>query len=456
MAGEIFYPNVTGKFDWGKLLDGIIQLESTNLKRLEVQKKTIDDKLKFLLDLKNKLENLYEKVSTLSKDSWFYKKTVENSNPDILKAEIINDKIPEYITEGKVLQVAQPEISYFSREFKSPDELIDPNNPNKIYKLVLKYHTVDNKNVESILEFKGSDSLASLIEKINNDSVISPYLHAYTMYTGKGYRLALIEKNVEASADESNPGSFNSGDLEPVLGDYVIMQGAKNSKIQVGDTTFQNPGYTFAKLFPGLKVEVKQEGNFKIQVKRDFKGIAEVFTDIVKAVNDIIQTINSLTKITKNGDKVIGPKVDDYELKELKIRLQRLFFPLLENPKIAKYNIIDFNENDGTIVVNQEALKKFLQENPEKDWDVLYQVVENIKKLTELATQKAYIAPLIKSYERMERRLEERIEQYSEYLQEKQEFLKKRFGSIESYIAGLQDIQAKINSILTAQMLLSK
>ena len=456
MAGEIFYPNITGAFDWGKLLDGIMQIESLKLQRLEQKKQIIDQKLKYLKELKSKLEDLYNFTAGINKTDWFNKKTVENSNPDVVDVSIIRNDIPEYTAQGTVEQVAKIEISYFKREFESLDEQMNPDNPEKTYHLTLRYHTVDDQYIEKTIEFKGKDTLRSLIDKINSDPDISPYLHAYTMYTGSGYRLAIMEKDVKASADESQEGTYNSGELEEVLGDYVIMQGARNSKLKIGDDTFEDPGYTFTDVLPGLKLRVKNTGDFTVTIKKDYEGIAKVFVDLVNKVNDVIRTINNLTKITKNGDKVTGPKVDDYELKELKIRLQRLFYPLLENPKTAKYNIIDFNENDGTVVVNQSALKKFLQENPEEDWDVLYQVVENAKKLSEIATQKAYVAPLIKSYEQMERRLEERIEEYTEYLQEKQEYLKKRFGSIESYIAGLQDIQAKINSILTAQMLLSK
>ena len=456
MAGEIFYPNITGAFDWGTLLDGIMQIESLRLQRLEQQKEVIDQKLKYLTDLKTKLEDIYNFTAGIDKTEWFNKKTVENSNPDVVDISLINNDIPEYYAQGTVNKVAQIEISYFSRTFSSLDEQFNPDDPDKTYTLTLRYNTVDGQTIEKDFTFKGSDTLQNLIDQINNDPDISKYLYAYTMYTGDGYRFALMEKDVSASSDESTPGTYNSGDLEEVLGDYIIMQGAQNSEIQIGDETFENPGYEFTDVLPGLKLRVKQPGDFTVTIKRDYEGIAQVFVDLVNKVNDVIKTINELTQITKDGDNVIGPKVDDYELKELKIRLQRLFDPLLENPETAKYNIIDFNENDGTVQVDQSALVQFLQENPQEDWDVLYQVVENAKNLSEIATQKAYVAPLIESYEQMERRLEERIMDYTEYLQEKQEYLKTRFGSIESYIAGLQDIQAKINSILTTQMFLSK
>ncbi len=452
MAGEIYYPNVTGAFDWGTLLDGIMQMESVRLQNLEAQKQTIDQKLNALNDLKGKLEDLYNFTSGISEDDWFNKKTVENNNPNIVDVSIINNNIPEYVAQGTVNKVAQIEISYFSRTFSSPDEQFDPNNPNKEYTLTLRYNTVDGQTIEKNFTFKGSDTLQSLIDQINNDPDIGKYLHAYTMYTGNGYHFAIMEKDVAASAEESTAGTYNSGDLEGVLGDYVIMQGAKNSEIQIGNQTFDNPGYDFTDILPGLKIRVKQPGNFSVTIKTDYDGIAQKFVELVNKVNDIIKTINKLTKITKQGDQVKGPIISDYSLKELKIRLQNLFQPLLSDSNIAKYNVVNFND-DGTITLNKAALKNFLEENPKSNWNILYQVVESAKNLSNIALNDAYVAPLIKGYRNMENQLEEEITSYQEYLQEKQQFLKQRFAYVESYVAKLQDIQAKINSILSAQML---
>ena len=457
MAGEIYYPNVTGTFDWGKLLDGIMQIESVRLQRLESEKQIYDQKLKYLNDLKSKLQDIYNFTAGINKDDWFNKKTVENSNPDVADVQIINPDIPEYTATASVTQVAQIEIDYFSREFKSLDEQMNPDNPDKEYALHLHYHTVDDQTIDKDIVFKGSDTLQDLIDKINNDPDIGPYLKAYPMYTGNGYRLAIMERDVKASADESDAGGpYNTGELEEVLGDAYILQGAKNSKLKIGDQTFEDPGYEFTDILPGLKITVKQTGDFTVNIKRDYEGIAKVFEDLVNKVNDIIREINDLTKVTVNGDNVSAPKISDYELKELKIRLQKLFEPLLTNENTAPYNIIDYNKDDGTIILNKANLEKFLQEKPQEDWDILYTVVEKAKDLSNLAINEAYVEPLIKGYQNEEKRLEEEIMDYQEYLQEKQEFLKKRFASIESYIAGLQEVQNKINSILTAQMLLSK
>ena len=456
MAGEIFHPNITGAFDWGTLLDGILKLESVRIQRLESQKNQIDNVLKALRDLKSSLSELYDFTAGINKDSWFSKKTFENSNPDVADVTIINNDIPEYTASATVNKVAQIEISYFSRVFSDPSEQFNPDNPDKEYNLHLTYDTVDGEHIEKTITFKGSDTLQSLIDRINNDPDIGKYLHAYTMFVGDGYRFAIMERDVAASETESSAGGpYDSGELEEVLGDYYVLQGAQNSELKIGDQSFTDPGYTFTNILPGLKVRVKKPGDFTVTIKRDYKGIAEVFKNLVDKVNDVIRKINELTDIKVNGEKVVGPKVSDYELKELKIRLQRLFYPLLEDPTASKYNLIDYNENDGTVQLNLSNLQKFLEENPEDKWQILYDIVQNAKELSDLAINKAYVAPLIESYEDMEKRIEERIEYYQQYLAEKEEFLKKRFASIETYIAGLQNIQAKINNILTAQMLLS-
>jgi len=456
MAGEFFYPNITGAFDWGTLLDGIMKVESLRLQRLEYQKKVIDQKIKYLNELKDKLTDLVDFVGGINENDWFNKKKVDNLTPDIVDVELIKNDIPEYVAQGKVNKVAQIEIDYFSREFKSLDEQFNPDNPDKEYHLTLTYNPVDGDRVEKTFTFYGRDTLQSLIDQINNDPDIGPYLHAYTMYTGNGYRFAIMERDVKASTDESEAGGpYNSGELEEVLGDYYILQGAKNSEIQIGDSTFDDPGYTFTNIFPGVKLKVKKPGDFQFNITTDYQGIADVFKKFVEKVNDVIRKINDLTKIVRNGDKVEGPKISDYSLKELKIRLQRIFEPLLTDETAASYNLIDYNENDGTVQLNESKLLEFLQKEPKEKWDILYQVMQKGKELAELATEKAYVEPLIEGYRDEEKRIEEKIEDYQEYLMHKQEFLKKRFASVETYVASLQNIQAKIDQILTTQMILS-
>ncbi|RTZ58840.1 MAG: hypothetical protein DSZ31_04985 [Gammaproteobacteria bacterium] len=455
MPGEIYYPNITGTFDWGTLLDGLMKLESVRLNRLEFQKKQVDKTLSYLKELKSTLEDLVSFTSGIEKNSWFSKKSVEVSNPDVAKVTIIDNDIPEYTASATVTKVAQVEVKYFDRVFSSPDEQFNSDNPDAEYQLTLTYAPRDGGTVSKTFTFYGRDTLQSLIDQINNDPDIGKYLHAYAMYVGDGYQFALVEKDIEASDYESSPsGPYDVG-LGDVLGRLYILQGAQNSELRIGDHSFTDPGYTFTNVLPGLKVEVKKAGDFTVTVRRDFEGIAKVFGELVEKVNKVIEKINDLTKVTVSGDKVSAPKISDYELKELKIRLQRLFFPLLEDSNISKYNVIDFDKDSGKVQLNLSQLRKFLEENPEENWQILYDIVQNAKDLADLATNSAYVAPLIKGYERIEKRIEEKMEYYRSYLAEKEEFLRKRFASIESYIAGLQQIQAKINNILAVQMLLT-
>ncbi|HIP98738.1 MAG TPA: hypothetical protein EYH37_05195 [Aquifex aeolicus] len=452
MAGEIYYPNITGAFDWGTLLDGLLRLESVRIQRLEAKKKQVDKTLSALKELKNTLVDLYNFTSGIDQKSWFSKKTFEVSNPDVADITVISNDIPEYTASATVNKVAQIEIIHFSRVFSDPNEQFDPSNPDKVYSLELIYNGYSTKTIT----FKGSDTLQALIDKINNDPDVGKYIHAYTMYVGNGYQFALMEKDVKASSYESTAGGpYSFGSLQEVLGDYYIIQGAQNSELQVGNQTFTDPGYTFTNILPGLKVRVKKTGNFTVTIKKDYEGIAKVFKDFVEKVNAVISKINSLTKITTEGDKVSAPTVSDYELKELKIRLQRLFFPLMEDPNAGKYNIVDFNENDGTVQINLAELQKFLEETPKENWKVLYDIVQKAKDLSDLAINTAYVASLIRGYRDIEDRLTEKIDYYQQYITEKEDYLKRRFARLESYIAGLQNIQAKINSILTAQMLLT-
>lgn len=457
MAGELYYPNITGTFDWDVLLQATLQPYYTKIQNLQNQEQTIDSKISALNELSSKLQDLYSFASSLNPDSWFSKKAVENSNPDAVDVKLLTNDVPDYIAQGKVDKIAQIEIDYFTREFKSLDEELNSDEPNKEYTLSLSYKTTDGKEINKDITLKGSDTLQDVIDKINNDPDIGPYIHAYAMFTGNGYRLALMETNVENSDVESEAGGpYEKKGVKEVLGDYYIMQGAQNSEIAIGDNKFQTPGYTFKDLFPGLEITVKKTGDFTIKVTTDYQGIAKSFVDLINKINEVIKKINDLTKVTVSGDKVSAPKISDYSIKALKDRLQQLVNPLLEDSTASKYNIIDYNSTDGTITVDEAELIKFLKENPKDKWQVLYDVAKNAKNLADLATNKAYVATLLQSYNSEKDSIEDKIDYYQNLIQEKQLFLRKYYGRVEDYIATLKNTQEKINQILIAQMAQSK
>jgi flagellar hook-associated protein 2 len=479
MAGEIFHPNITGVFDWGTLLDGIMNIESIRLKNLEERKEQLSKQLDYYNELKSLLEDLQSFAGGINKKDWFNKKTVQVDNPDVADVKIINNDIPEYTSSFTVDKTAQIEISYFSREFENLDEEIGENGS-----ILLAYKNKEGKTYSIKINYSATNTLRDLINVLKEGTVASgitvedwngstdpdnpgpdngeddyakirEYLTSFAMYTGKGYRLAFMETDLDNGDYESAAGGPYTD--APGLGDYYILQAAQNSEIKVGTSTFQSTNYDFVNILPGLKITVKKPGTVNLMVKRDYQGIVDEFAKFVDKVNKVIEKINQLTSIKKEENNMVeGPKIEDTGIKMLKEKLQRLFYPLLSpSNTISKYNVIDFN-NDGTISLNKTNLEKFLKENEESEWDVLYDIVEKGKELAELAVNPdgAYVGPQIKSLQNEVHSLELRIMDYQEYLQEKQEFLKRRFASIESYIAGIKDIQAKITSILATQMIL--
>jgi flagellar capping protein FliD len=188
MAGEFFYPNISGTFDWGTLLDGLMKIESVRLNKLKTKENFINTELKYYRELKSKLEDLYDFAADLNPHNWFNKKKVENLTPDIVDAQIVSNDIPEYTASGTVEQVATVEMDYFTKAYADPDKSFasqnDQVNDDDEFHLTLQYHSVNDDTVQKDIVFYGRDSLNDLIDKINNDPDIGKYLHAYAKYNG--------------------------------------------------------------------------------------------------------------------------------------------------------------------------------------------------------------------------------------------------------------------------------
>jgi flagellar hook-associated protein 2 len=448
MAGEIYYPNITGAFDWDTLLQYILQPDNQRIADLQSQVQKIDKQIQYFQQVQAQLNDLYSYTSTITEDSWFNKKAVNNTNPDVADVSIIDNTVPDYTATAKVNKVAQIEIDYFTKTFESTDDEVGED-----VSLTFKYKTASGDTIEKTIDISADDTLQDIIDKINNDSDLSPYIHAYAIYTGDGYQLALMETGVENSTVEtdSDTRAIDVSASNDALGDYKNLQEAKNSELQIGDNTYTSAGYTFKNVLPGLEVKVKDTGTFSVNITTDYNAIAQTFTDMVDKVNQIIQTINDLTKITKLTDTDVEPaKVQDsLVLKELKIRFQNIFMDLLDKTK--DYNIIDFN-TDGTISVNTDNLIKFLQNTDKSDWDVLYQTMEQVKDLANYAANDGYVGLEIQSLQNKEERLNERITNLQQQLYEKQLYYRKYFAHVETYLAQIQDVQNTVNSILIAQL----
>jgi flagellar hook-associated protein 2 len=448
MAGEIYYPNVTGSFDWDTLLQYILQPDNDRISNLQNQVQTIDQQIQYFQQVQAQLNDLYSYTSTITEDSWFNQKTVNNTNPDVADVSIIDNTVPDYTATATVNKVAQIEIDYFTKTFESLDSQVGQD-----VSLTFKYQTASGDTIEKTIDISADDTLQDIIDKINHDPDLSPYIHAYAIYTGDGYQLALMETSVENSTVEtsSDTRAIDVTASNDALGDYNVLQEAQNSEIQVGDNTFTSAGYTFDNVLPGLQVTVKDTGTFTVNITTDYNSIAQTFTDMVDKVNQIIQTINDLTAITKLTDTDVEPaKVQDsLVLKELKIQFQNIFMNLLDQTK--DYNIIDFN-TDGTISVNTDNLIKFLQSTDKSQWDVLYQTMEQVKDLANYAATDGYVGLEIQTLQDQEDRLNERIQDLQEQLYEKELYYRKYFASVETYIAQIQDVQNTVNSILIAQL----
>jgi len=234
MAGEIYLNNLTGKFEWGSIVDQIIRLKSIPIQRLSKEAEGIQLKQASLSKLSDAVRVLKELFSNLEPASITKGKKAISSDEKVLTASA-KDNTPEINLKIKVEQLAQKEIM-LSR-FSTNDINANINWNDFSLRFAKNYGDYVTFNIQA-----GSGKLSDLVNRINQTA--GDYIQASVYFDGNNYRLMLTEKNEALSKLETDTQTYtfvisevSAMNINGVWGlDYTApLQFAKNAKIGVGD-----------------------------------------------------------------------------------------------------------------------------------------------------------------------------------------------------------------------------
>lgn len=108
MAGEIYFNNLTGKFDWGSIIDQIIKIKSFPLQRLSAEAQQIQAKQSSIQKLLDAVKGLSQVFEKLKADDLFKGKRVDSSDSSVLTATA-SENTPNVMLNVDVLKLAQRE-----------------------------------------------------------------------------------------------------------------------------------------------------------------------------------------------------------------------------------------------------------------------------------------------------------------------------------------------------------
>ncbi|MFN3598971.1 MAG: flagellar filament capping protein FliD [Aquificaceae bacterium] len=431
MAGEIYFNNLTGKFDWGSVIDQIIKMKSLPFQRLSQEAQQIQTRQSALQKLTEAVGGLSQTFESLNVDDLFKGKRAESSDSSVLTATA-TENTPNVTLNISVNQLAQKEVLITTQGISDINANID-----------WDYFRIAYNTGNQYLRFEissGSGKLSDLVNAINNTA--GDKIVASIFYDGSQYKLMLSEKDEGASTVETGSGAtvisfedfpYINGQLWDVDTSNPLQQ-ARNAQISMGSTNITNPTNRFENIITGLNVEVKKTGSVTINVRDDYSKVASFFNDFAKNYNAVISQVNKLT----DKEAIFQ---GDYSITGIKTELSRMLDELFAN------DLVNIKE-DGTLEANTSAVNSLASANPQKMKDIISRLKD---------TMGAYALRTSTTLGSFTNDLQSRLDQINsranelgERLAKEEGKLRLEFAKVEAFMNKAQETMARIQAFMVS------
>jgi flagellar hook-associated protein 2 len=432
MAGEIYFSNLTGKLDWGPIVDQLLRLKSLPLERMAREGNQLKAKQESLSKLANSIDAFNNLFSNLSVDDLFKSKSATSSNTNVLTATATAET-PNVTLNLNVIQLSSKEVRLSKGGVSNLSSSITWSAFTITYKKGPNPEDVETFTVEG-----GSGTLKDLVDKINQSA--GSKIVASVFYDGSQYRLMLSEKDEALSTVETNvdDGIYVISTSGLVIGgqsdlDDTPLQQAKNAKVQIGTTTVQRPTNRIENVLPGLTLELKATGEATVSIRDDYSKVKNFFADFVAKYNAVVKQVNEMT------DKDKGLFQGDQIITGVKNSLAGMLDPLF------RYGIVSYNE-DGTLTFNSAAVDELANKDPQE----LRRLVETVKTNYGSYLERARIdfQSFINDYQSRIDRLTRDMEKFREQLLKEEQKLKLEFSKVEMFMNQAQETIERIKNFI--------
>jgi flagellar hook-associated protein 2 len=432
MAGEIYFSNLSGKLDWGPIVDQLLRLRSLPLERMAQEGNQLKAKQESLSKLANSIDAFNNIFSNLSVDDLFRSKSATSSNTNVLTATATAEA-PNVTLNLSVTQLSSKEVRL------SKGGVSDLGSNITWSAFTITYKKGPNpEDVETFTVEGGSGTLRDLADRINQSA--GSKVVASVFYDGSQYRLILSEKDEALSTVETDAGTntyaiSTSGlviDYQSDLDDTPLQQ-AKNAKVQIGTTTVQRPTNRIENILPGLTLELKATGDATVSIGDDYSKVKNFFADFVAKYNAVIKQVNELT------DKDKGLFQGDQIITGVKNSIAGMLDPLF------RYGVVSYNE-DGTITLNSSAVDELANKNPQE----LKRLVETVKTNygSYLERSRIDFQSFINDYQSRIDRLTQDMAKFQEQLLQEEQKLKLEFSRVEVFMNQAQETMDRIKNFM--------
>lgn len=433
MAGEIYFNNLTGRFDWGSIVDQIIRIKSLPLQRLSQEAEQVQKRQSALQKLTNGISGLSQLFEALDVDKLFKAKRADSSDNSVLIASA-GENTPNITLNISVNQLAQKEVLITQQGLTDINATINWSGFRIAYNIGPRslYFNIPS----------GSGKLSDLVNAINNTA--GDKIVASIFYDGTHYKLMLSERDEGASTVETSSNttviSFDPNSPLSIDGQQWDLdtsnplQQARNAKISIGANTITSPTNKFENMVTGLSVEVKKTGSATVSVKEDYSKVIDFFKDLVKSYNEVLSQVNQLTD---KGALFQG----DYTIVGIKTELSKMLEDLFA------HDLVNIKE-DGTLEINSSAINSLASSNPQRLRDM------TIKLKGTMGTYALRTSITLKNFgDSLQSRLDQinsRAKELSDQLIREEERLRLEYAKVEAFINRAQEIRERMQAFIVS------
>ncbi len=431
MAGEIYFNNLTGRFDWGSIVDQIIRLKSIPIQRLSQEAQQLQARQSALQGLTDAVNNLSRLFENLEIEDLFKSKRANSSDTSVLTATA-TENTPNITLNLSVSRLAQKEVLVTSQG------LSDANASIGWSAFQIAYNTGSSTLYFDVQA--GSGKLSDLINAINSSA--GEKIVASIFYDGNQYKLMLSEKDEASSSAETNAGNtVISFSVAPLingnawsLDTFNPLQTAQNAQISIGSNLLTSPSNRFENIVSGLSLEVKKQGDATVTVSDDYSPISRFLEDFVKSYNGVISQVNKLT-----GKDAIFQ--GDYSITGIKTELSRM----LDN--LFAYDLVNIKE-DGTLEANGYAVSSLASSNPQRLKDILTELKNTVggyalRTSTSLQTFSNDLQSRLDA-------INTRAQEMASQLSKEEERLRLEYAKVETFMNHAQEIMARMQTFIVS------
>ncbi len=433
MAGEIYFNNLSGKFDWGSIIDQIIKIKSLPIQRLSKEAQQIQAKQSATQKLLDAVKGLSKVFENLTVDNLFKGKRAESSDSSVLTATA-SENTPNVALNVDVLKLAQKEALATTFGVNDINDTISWDSFTLGYNLgnyQYEYFTVD----------AGSGKLQDLVNAINEKA--GSRIVASIFYDGTSYKLMLSEKDEKTSSFETTTDGSTVYTtifyatpfvINGQQAGAIVLQNAQNAQIRIGNTTITSTSNTFENLITGLNVEVKKVGSATIRVSDDYSKVVDFFNNFVKNYNAVISQINQLTA----KDAIFQ---GDYSIVGIKTELSRM----LDDP--FAYDLVSIKE-DGTLEANTSNINSLASSNPQRLREIISRLKDTMGPYV-LGTSIA-LQNFTNDYQSRLDQINTMAQKLGEQLVKEEQRLRQEYAKVEAFINRSQEIMARLQSFIVS------